>query len=183
MGTKISDIVYGDECAYWDPPSETPKYIYAFMWDVLKGNSPGAIQPVNLHLFKLTQLPGAPCNWRYYNESFGWDVWFTLYSNRYTIYFAETKPGPPVYFIDELVNVPPPEYQVFVNDFQEIWPAYGYEGFATIFWLDSIRTLAEDFGLDWSGKTLFEIFPHPTMKMVIKFCEERTDTNIKILLE
>lgn len=183
MGTKIEENPFGDECWNWDPTYETPEFIYGFFWDILKGTAGPARQAPNLHIFKMSQIEPDACIWRYANLDFGWQAEFGLQAAQCWLLLVDANNTDFGYFVHTKAVSPPAEYEIFTNFFQSEDMSFGYEGFGTIFWLDSIRDLAAKFGLDLEGETLLEMRATDSQKMIIKLCNLRMNTNVKIQLQ
>lgn len=183
MGTKIIENPCGDECWNWDPTYETPEFIYGFFWDILKGTAGFARQAPNLHIFKMSQIEPDACIWRYTNLVFGWQVEFGLQASQCWLSMVDAAYTSFGYFYHAKAVSPPAEYELFTNYYQSEYMSFGYAGFGTIFWLDSIRELSSALGLDVSGKSLFEIRATLDHKMIVKFCELITGTNVRIQLQ
>jgi len=183
MGTKIEENPSGNHCWNWVPPEETPTYMYGFFWDILKGTAGPARLAPNLHIFKMSQIEPDACIWRYTNLDFGWEVEFGLQAHQCWLLLRDANNPDFFYFVHTIAVSPPSEYEVFTNFFQQEAGSFGYQGFGTIFWLDSIRDLAAEFGLDLTGDTLLEMRATDAQKMIIKFCNLRLNTNVKIQLQ
>lgn len=180
MGTPIPDPITGVNCPNWDPPAETPQYLYAMFWDIVKGDNPAAVQAPNLHIFKLEQKPGSPCVWEFWNPVSKWWVQVGIAVAETWLWLGDDDIAPNYYFVDHKAVSPPVEYEIFTNDFQSPLDDWGYGGTGTIFWLPTVIDLAESFGLDGTEDLLLEMFAAPSADFVHKFCSLILRTNIKI---
>lgn len=180
MGTPIKEIEPGLECGHWDPPAETPIALYCMFWDVEKGDRVGAREPPNGHLFKLDQNPLSPCDWKYVNLTFGWEISFILQAAVMTVHLQDAVFRDNTYFTHNKDYPPLSEYEVFTNVIQ--WPAgkWGWSGHCVIFWMVGILPLAAAFGFDSVDDTLFEFFAVSTTEFVVKFCSLELRANISI---
>lgn len=180
MGIRVRKIVYSDDCFHWIDPEHTPKKVYAFFWDVKKGDRTGAVEPANLRIFTMYQDPLDHCHW-YSPAEFGkWKAdfgvqaaqcWLSLYLNWSPLRY---------YFHKTADFSPPDEYHLFVNFYQTPINNWGYNGYGTIFWMKKVIDLAEQFGWDHVADLLQETFPVDCVDYVIKFCSYELQQNIKL---
>lgn len=180
MGTPVRKIVYGHDCYFWPDPTKTPKKIYAFFWEIKKGDRTGAVEPANLRIFTMYQHPLDHCTWYTVIEFGKWvthfgvsleQCWLSLYLNW----------TPIRYYFFKLSDLPPPdEYQLFANFYQTPINNWGYEGYGTIFWLKKVIDLAKDFGWDHVADLMMETFPVDCVDYVVKFCSLELKQNIKM---
>ena len=180
MGTKIITPPIGVNCLNWDPPAETPAIIWALFWEILKGDHIDAIEPKNNHIFKLEQFDGLPCHWEYKSLPFGWQVRLGIDAGQVWLYLADTTPGPNYYFSQTKPISPPVEFEIFTNWYQGAPGNYGYQGYATIFWMERITELAIEFGLDSIDDLMLEMFGVGDSQLIVKLCSYLVPTNTKI---
>lgn len=180
MGTPIQPNPTGDECLYWDPPSETPEKMYAMFWGVKKGDMGGAFEPPNGHIFTLHQNDITACLWEHLCSGFGWQVQLGIQIHATWIDLVDCVHANAHYFGRTLDLSPPPEYQTFTNWYAHPFGNYGYNGFAVIFWLEKVITLVKEFGWDHVADLMLETFPIDAVDYVLKFCSHEIRANIKI---
>lgn len=179
MGTPVEENPFGVECFDWDPADETPKYIYCFFYDLLKGDLSGAFEPPNLHVFKMSQVDGTPCIWSHTNTVFGWKATFGMNGIQCWLLLQDTVHPSNYYFAHTKAVSPPVEYELFDNFFQVPWDNWGYGGHGVIFWLSDITWLATAFGFDQVDDLKLEIFADDADDLIIKFCSLTMRSNVK----
>lgn len=180
MGTPVKDIIIGANCGHWDPPDETPIVLYCLFWDIAKGSDPNAKVAPNGHLFKVPQRELSPCDWKYSNVPFGWEVSFNLQANQMTLELRESAIANRVYFLKTKPYPPLDEYEVFSND--DVWPpgVWGAGGYGIIFWMLDIIAIAHDLCIDHVDDLMLEVLPVSTTELVIKFCSLTLHMNVKL---
>lgn len=183
MGTRISlsDPVYGPDCPTCFAVGKTPQTIYAWFWEVLKGDKVGALEPPNLHLFTLTQDDVNQCLWKNNIGAFGWDVQLQIFAGpntRLIIYRDVIK----AYFSCTLAKCPV-EHDIFDNALWHPPGAWGYNGHGIIQWLETASDLIEDFVLPTSNGLLMEFTVDETGQPIYKFNDVETSTNVKFKVE
>lgn len=178
MGTPVQPNPTGANCAHWDPPAETPLYIWAIFWDIQKGDQFGAFEPPNGHAFRLTQTDGQPCRWKYECGGYGWQVEVGIDPDATWIDMVDCVHPNAHYFGQALYISPPPEYCTFANVYRVPWGNWGYLGWAMIWWGDLVAWLSAEMGLDSSDDLMLETLPIDIASMVIKLCSKRMNTNV-----
>ncbi len=178
-------ILYGDDCLLGWAAGKTPKFIYVRFSKVYKcpDDPPTSYAvPPNDRAFKLEQLVGHPCNWKYTGTN--WQV-----------IFAVTAPGPRMgirleHFPDGIVyfeNSPVigvDEGTVYNNRLIICGPIQGgFSGIAVVTWTPQATALLEAINLSKAQDLFMELRPLEDGKLVYKFCRLQDATNIKILFE
>ncbi len=183
MGEKIDPIVDpipGTECVNWDPPAETPEFVYVMFWDIV--DCPGTPKPApNGHLFKLTQNDGISCWWEYDDPAFGFKILFDASSIApWGIELRDQLLR--LYFTGGLFGSPH-EHDIAVSTLVGCTPTIiGNAGFATIFWKKAAVDLITDLALPTDKQILFEFFMKDNTFPVYKFCVPEYSMNIKVLI-
>lgn len=183
MGTQINKIPPGANCYLWDPVDETPESIYVFFWEILKGDRGLARIPPNLHIFKLDQVDGNACLWRYENAAFGWFVEVGIDGMNTWLWLRDSELPAKYYFADHKAVSPPAEYELFTNDYNAPFNNWGYDGFGSIFWMDAIIDLVEAFGLEWTSDLMLEMSADDAQTLIVKLCSLQAVTNIKFKIQ
>lgn len=177
MGLHTDPVPPGDDCiACWDA-GETPSYIYVIFDGVLKGDVPGAQQPPNGRIFKCDQNVGDPCLFEFNPVGAGWRVqlrrtvaperWHVSLNFSGLAHFTGVNAGCPS------------EHDIWTNIlWSPIWWA-GYNGVATIFWMEEALELMELMGIPIEPDTFMEFFVKDESKPVYKFCNQRFSINTK----
>lgn len=178
MGTPIIEPIVGLECFNWEPPAETPNYIYSVFWDILKGWQGAARQPPNEHIFKMIQHPGSPCLWTFEDIVWDWKAHFGFDANDCWLHLEDTSGMGHFYFGDLLPISPPAEYELFTNDVQLPFNAWGYEGYGMIFWMDLLWAHVVGLGFSHAGDLRLEMFHYSVTDFVEKICSRILGTNV-----
>lgn len=180
MGIKINPPEYGNDCAHcWDP-GETPEFIYVMFEGVKKGDVVGSQIPPNGHIFKCIQDPAAPCIFNYNKAGAGWQVEFARAAGTGRWHMKLWHDGHS-HFTGWLPDCPE-EHDIWTN---LLWtPIFhpGYDGVATVFWLDEARTLMAAMNIPDESGTFMEFFLKDESDPVYKFCNTRYGINHTILV-
>lgn len=180
MGTLVLPPEIGGECAHWPVPAETPRYIFAMFYGIERGNNPGAKQPPNGHVFRLTQVDGQPCLFVFENIAMDWRVELGIDPAQTWILLRTPEVFPDYYFYDGPFESPPDEYYLFHNDY--IWPFnnWGWDGHCIIFWDDPFVLVPHDLGLDYLPDLMLEVFSDDNNEIYLKYCSLQGHVNITI---
>lgn len=179
MGTRVEPPVLGRECAVWDPPAETPLFIWAMFYDVKLGTNPAAVPAPNWHLFKCQQHPSSVCTWVYENLAFGWEIFLQMQWMTSLCTLNDLLLPKNLYFTDTSIVTPWPEYHVFTNEFWRPLLAFGWNGHCVIFWSDPFVLLPTLFGLDHIEDLMMEFFTDDADNIYVKYCSLRYGINFK----
>ncbi len=180
MGIPVDSIPFGSNCSYWSTPAETPGTLFIYFWGIIKGDRAGALDPPNLHVFHLSQLPGQPCVWGALNPVTGWAVQIGLQSGASWLWLWEAQVPARYYFSDSTGPQPFSEYETYANFYQIAAGNWGYAGHGTVFWMAQALDFSEDFGLVDLTALFLEPGPVGTSAQIIKLCDVVLRTNIKI---
>lgn len=183
MGTKIQTPPTGVNCINWDPPGETPEFLYVYFWEVKKGDIPIALEPPNNHIFKLTQNPAQPCIWTFLDLAWGWYIQVGLAALTSWLWLAETGGAGRWVFADSVGPSPIVPLGSYTNWYQDPVGNWGYEGYGTIFLMQTIGMIADDFGLSDMDQLKLEMFGVGEPVRTAKYCSRRDRTNVKIQFE
>jgi len=187
MGQRMPDepIIYGDDCALGWPADETPKYVYARFSGLVKcpDNPPTFFStPPNDRVFKLTQLEGQPCKWRYTSST--WVVDYQLTAGPLTTHlFLTNADDLSAYFLDQPTPIQKEGY-VFHNQYVACPGFLGaHLGIAVVTWSPQATDILKAINIAKSESLFMELFPRDDGKLVYKFCRLQDSINIKILFE
>lgn len=184
MGTPIPspDPEYGVDCphctpALW-PVGKTPASVYIYFSGLISCNlSP--FGPPNGLTFRLDQQVGSPCWFRHSGAVWECD-WYPFHLGKVKSYVQLMDTIGWGWFSGALATCPP-EYTIFPNDqFQCLFMWAGAMGTATVFWMDKVLQLVEQFGFETVSNLMYEMFNHDDGDIVHKFCDIVQRTNIKI---
>lgn len=181
MGTRIIQPPPGDDCIFcWDA-DETPKFLYVMFDGVKLGWPFGSKQVPNGHLFKCEQDDERPCQWWYHELGPGWMVdvkrtpangWWHISLNYIGVGSHFTG------FIREC----PAEHSIFNNTYLNPAIFRGYDGVATVIWMEAALELVEAMNMP-NTQTFLELFTKDELFPVYKFCNTRYGMNQKFLIE
>lgn len=181
MGTPVKEPEFGNDCiACWDA-GETPKFVYVMFDGVLKGDPPDSVQVPNGHLFKLEQDPASPCHWHYQETGPTWkvSVWRSAITGNWFVTLDYWLVGSHFHgSIDDC----PAEQAIFENTYWNKLIRKGYDGVASILWMDEALDLVEALNMPIEG-TMMEYFLIDELVPVYKFCNVRYGINQCVELE
>jgi len=187
MGQRMPDepIDYGNNCNVCFASGETPEYVYArfSLIDICTGVGFGTCHhPPNDRTFKLTQVVGTPCSWRY--QSALWNVYYQQWR------ISDGKGGLKIEddlsrgVFEETVNACPPEGLVFHNTLGCVaGTTCGTGGIGVVTWTPQATDILESINLEKATDLFMELRPLANDKLVYKFCKLQDATNIAILFE
>jgi len=178
-------IEYGDDCGVCFASGETPEFVY-IRFGLMEACNPVIVPPCrtapNDRPFKLTQVNGIPCQYRY-----DIDPWHVFWSFKVG--------GPPlgalqlrdwlnrIYF----AAIPAQclaEGTVIHNDiFGWVGNACVANGIAVVTWNPQATKLLADINMKKARALFMELRPIVDGKLVYKFCRLQDITNISILFE
>lgn len=187
MGQRMEDkpIEYGDNCLACFASGETPEFVYVrfSLVEICPGAlDPNCITPPNDRLFKLAQVDGFPCQYRYDTDP--WHVFWNF-----------SVAGPPLSAIqlrdwtESIYFAATPaeclaEGTVIHNDVGGCVPHDCVTGgIAVVTWSPQATALLEGMNIIKGYDLFMELFPLEDGKLVYKFCRTKDGTNIKFLLE
>jgi len=187
MGTRISDpdIISGNDCAYCTGPEstwlsgETPKTVYAVFNNL--NACPNFTGPLpNGEAFVLTQEPALPCRGGHDGSVWYISFYAKLPSENFSELLLIWKTLNKIAFQSRLPPCPF-EYQGFDNLVLSCTSnVCATDGIGIVSWNSIPQALIREIGLV-PGESLFlESFPHEDGSRVVKFCDRKNATNIKI---
>ena len=187
MGQRMPDepIEYGTDCLACFPADKTPKFVYVrfALVEICPGIlDPNCITPPNDRLFKLAQVNGYPCQFRYDTDP--WHIFWTFSAGspaKSSIHLRDWSDA--VYFA-ALPDACLPEGTVIHNDLVGcVLHDCARAGIAVVTWTPQATALLEAINMAKGERLFMELFPLDNGKLVYKFCRLKESTNIKILFE
>lgn len=187
MGTPLPSRVidFGDDCEACVPPAgslweigETPKYLYVTFNGLVACPNFAGILP-NGQIFKMTQHDTIKCLWIcYYGD---YEIWFWSFDplwNWSALYIWHTDGK---WLFQGMFDPCPFEYHAMQNII-ETCPnhVYAHFGYGVVCWNDIAIDVADDIVLDFNPGLQHEFFAHEDGDIVLKYCDKRDATNVKV---
>jgi len=187
MGQRMPDkpIDYGTNCVDCFDTDKTPKFVYVrfSLIEICPGElDPNCITPPNDRLFKLEQVDGYPCQFRYDTEP--WHIFWTFSAGapaKSSIHLRDWSDS--IYFA-ALPAACLDEGTVIHNDLVGcVLHDCAHGGICCVTWTPQATELLEAINLKKAYDLFMELFPLEDGNLVYKFCRLKDSTNIKILFE
>lgn len=187
MGQRMRDepIDYGNDCLSCFDAGETPEFVYirfglvAICPGVL---DPNCITPPNGRVFKLAQVPGFPCQYKYDTDP--WHVFWNFKVGGQPLSAIQLRDWSDAIYFAATPASCLAEGTVIHNDVAGcILHDCVYGGIAVVTWTPQATDILTAINITKGDDLFMELFPLADGKLVYKFCRIAESTNIKILYE